>query len=68
MNDREEIYQSRQMMRFGSSSTEPIETNRTVEAKQIAESAKLIVDAFMEVGFSMDAAIMLCGQVLPKLL
>ena len=67
MSDRQEVYESRQR-RDVNHVVLPIERDRATEAKQIAESAKLIVDAFMEVGFSMDAAIMLCGQVLPKLL
>lgn len=65
--DREQIYESRQE-RFASSKSEPVERDRAKEMKFVADSAKLLTDAFMDVGFSMDAAIMLCGQVLPKLL
>ncbi len=63
--DRYAIMESRQM-RTGA--MQPVERDVKAAAKLVAEEAKWIVDAFMEQGFSMDAAIMLCGQVLPKLL
>ena len=67
MNDRQEVYESRQV-RDVNHVVPLVENDRAVAAKAIAENAKLLVDAFMEVGFSMDAAIMLCGRVLPELL
>lgn len=65
--DRDEVYESRQN-RTVHQRGEPVEQNQEKGTRKIAIAAKQLVDEFMEVGFSMDAAIMLTGQVLPKLL
>lgn len=65
--DRQEVYESRQRPR-SDSSAQPAERNREAEIQYVVETAKMTIDQFVKKGFSMDAAIMLCGQILPKLL
>lgn len=66
MSDRDEVYQSRKSN--VPAPQEPVEVNRVELARHIAQSARLLKDAFIEVGFSENESAILCGQVLPKLL
>lgn len=65
--DREQLYEQRQMRR-GVSSVEPQEQSREATIKYVVQTTKELIDAYVEQGFDMNAAIMLTSQVLPKLL
>lgn len=68
MNDRQEVYESRRRFVGNVDRVNTAEMDKSAVAKQVAEDAKIFMDAFLSMGFSIDISVLFTSQVLSKLL